>query len=119
MAITPARHRGLQDRAPIRDSKGPDVHHDHDAEIQGRDGIHGLIAGQEALDRRDLVIGRQGRPISPNRVDQTAHEHRPHQKQQHRTQELAKPSGQLLRLEGHQEGGGEKEQGIAELEPHR
>ena len=103
----------------IRDSKGPDVHHDHDAEIQGRNGIHSLIAGQKALDRRDLVIGRQGGAVGSHRMDQTAHEHCPHQQQKHGAQELAQPSGQLLRLKGHQEGGGKKKQGVAELKPHR
>ena len=45
-------HRDLQNGAPVRDPKGLNVHYDHDAEIQGRNGIHGLISFQETCHSR-------------------------------------------------------------------
>ena len=48
---------GPQDGTFLSDAQGPDIEDDDNAEIQTRNSVHGLIAGQKALDGSHVVIG--------------------------------------------------------------
>ena len=70
---------------------GADVHRNDNAEGQGGDGVHGLIALDEALDHRMGRVVPGGRTVALQRVDQTAHKGDDNQRHQDGAENLAQP----------------------------
>ena len=105
----------LHHGALLLHTPGADVHRNDNAEGQGGDGVHGLIALDEALDHRMGRVVPGGRTVALQRVDQTAHKGDDDQRHQDGAENLAQPVGELLRPQGDEQGGGEEHQGVDQL----
>lgn len=89
-------------------SHGTDIQGNDDAEDQGGNGVHGLVAVQEAFRHGICGIGRiLGRSVALQRIYKTAYEGDHDQQDQNGAHDLAQAIRQLLRTERHPQGSGE------------
>ena len=95
---------------------GPDIQGDDDAEVEGGNGVHGLVAVQKALDGRVAGIAAGGGCVAPHRPDQAAHKEHHNQGDEDGTEDFAQPVGEPLGLQRQGQGGGKEQHGVNQLE---
>ena len=93
-----------------------DIHCNDDAEIQCGDGVHGLVAAQEALEHRGLGIEAIGFAIAGGGSQQTAHKHNADEDQQTGRSEPAQEMGEFFRGQADIKRHSEEENGIDQLD---
>ena len=107
-----AHHRFFIGHAPVLD-----VQRDDDAEVQGGNGVHGLVAVHKALGHHVAGVVAAGHTVAAGGVHKAACHHNEDQHQQDGPQRLAQPVGKLFRLEGHQHGHREEDKGVNAQHP--
>ena len=103
---------GAHHRPRLLHPAGPQVHRDDDAEGQGGQGVHGLIALQEAPDGRVGQVLAAGRAVSLQGIEHAGGKGHHNEAHQHGAEDLAQPVSELLRPQGQRQGGGEEHQGV-------
>ena len=107
----------LTDGVFLGDAEGLDVEREDGPEVQPREGIHGLVAAQDAFECRQVGIGGgRGAVLRGHRVEQTAREQDEDQCDEGRAEDAAQPVGELFRMECHEERRRKENDGIAQLQ---
>ena len=99
------------------DAEGLDVECEDSPEIEPREGVHGLVAAQDAFECRQTGIGGgRGAVLRGHRVEQTACEQDEDQRDEGRAEDAAQPFGELFRMERHEERRCKENDGVAQLQ---
>ena len=103
--------------AVLLHAPGPDVQRDDDAKDQSGNGIHRLVAVQEAPGHRSGGVQLTlRRAVALQWVHQAADEGDHDEEEQDGTHDLSQAVGELLRPQRHHQGQGEKHQGVKDLQ---
>ena len=111
-----AREDRFADNARVlRDAERADVHRDDEAEVEGRERVHRLIALDEAADERRRVIGARTAPYSPSGCTMAAMKSTAMSVSSVGGKDLAEALRELFGVECDREGEQEEEDGVGGL----
>ena len=103
------------DGAVVLNAARADVEGDDDAEVERGDRVHRLVTDEKPLHRGVGRVRVRHRAVPARGPQGAAQKDDEDEQQQGGTEDLAKPVGELFRLEGEQERHTEEEGGVAEL----